>query len=464
MKHNKLIMIITALVLLISSIGVYGNKLLFSDYKGEVSTILSFNYEGIDEGLNPHGGTFDIHAFKESSVLEEVVQKLNLQERGIDAQMLAQNMIIKGYVPQDVLERILPKGNNSDVQMQDVSSSAYHPTQYEFILQIPRDMKMDKKLARQVMDTFVEVYQTYFVNKFKDTQSLEVAIQEIDPERYDYSEYVTLIEGQIDIVKEYLLAKEAQAKGFKSTATGLSFSDLVAQVEFIQDVELNNIRALVDTFIITRDSKQLKSIYENRLYKMKKEKEQYQTEIQNVSRAIADYKKDPTVILENGEIAQIPETFTLDKEENKLPVYEELVQKSIALEVELNNLMYEIQYHEQLLTKLKQAESTSMDRERYTKEVKQNIEYIAKLIDKTMEDIKLTTDDYYENEVFDQSITQMGTTMYQSSFKLGFVKDTLLVGIFTGFGMLMAIAYVLIKQEKGMKIPQEAAKESIELQ
>lgn len=464
MKHNKLIMIITTIVLLISSIGVYGNKLLFSDYKGEVSTILSFNYEGIDEGLNPHGGTFDIHAFKEASVLEEVVQKLNLQERGIDAQMLAQNMIIKGYVPKDVLERILPKGNNSDVQMQDVSSSAYHPTQYEFILQIPRDMKMDKKLAKQVMDTFVEVYQTYFVNKFKDTQSLEVAIQEIDPERYDYSEYVTLMEGQIGIVKEYLLAKEAQAKGFKSAATGLNFSDLVAQIEFIQDVELNNIRALVDTFIITRDSEQLKSIYENRLYKMKKEKEQYQTEIQSVSRAIADYKKDPTVILENGEIAQIPETFTLDKEENELPVYEELVQKSIELEIKLNNLMYEIQYHEQLLAKLKQAESTPMDVARYTKEVKQNIEYIAKLIDKTMEDIKLTTDDYYENEVFDQSITQMGTVMYQSSFKLGFVKDTLMVGIFTGFGMLMAIAYVLIKQEKGVKFSQEATQEIIELQ
>lgn len=439
---------ITAIVLLVSSLGVYGKELLFSDYKAQVSTVLSFNYEGIDQGLNPHGGTFDIHAFKEAGVLEEVVQKLNLQDKGIDAQMLAQNMMIKGYVPKDVLERILPKGNNSTVQMQDVANSTYHPTQYEFILQIPRGMKMDKKLAKQVMDTFVEVYQTYFVNKFKDTQSLDVAIQEIDPERYDYSEYVTLMEGQIGIVKEYLLAKEAQAKGFKSVATGSTFSDLVAQVEFIQDVELNNIRALVDTFIITRDSKQLQSIYENRLYKMKKEREQYQTEIANVSKAIADYKKDPTVVLENGAIAQIPETFTLDKEANELPVYEELVQKSIALEIKLNNLMYEIQYHEQLLAKLKEAESMPMDTARYTKEVQQNIAYVAKLIDKTMEDIKLTTDDYYENDVFKQSVTQMGTATYQSSFKLGFIKDTLMVGMMTGFGMLIGIVYVLLKKEK----------------
>lgn len=455
---------ITAIVLLVSSIGIYGNKLVLSDYKGQVSTVLSFNYEGIDEGLNPQGGTFEIHAFKEEGILEEVVEKLNLQDKGIDAQMLAQNMIIKSYVPKDVLDRILPKGNNSNVQMQDVANSTYHPTQYQFTLQIPRGMKMDKKLAKQVMDTFVEVYQAYFVNKYKDTQSLDVAIQKVAPERYDYSEYVTLMEGQIGIVKEYLLAKEAQAKGFKSSATGLTFSDLVAQIEFIQDVELNNIRALVDTFIITRDSKQLKSIYENRLYKMKKEREQYQTEIQSVSKAIADYKKDPTVILENGAIAQIPETFTLDKEQSKLPVYEELVQKSIDLEVKLNNLIYDIQYHEQLLAKLEQSESNPIDTARYTKEVKQNIEYVAKLIDKAMEDIKLTTDDYYENEVFDQSVTQMGNVIYESSFKLGFVKDTLMVGIITGFGMLIAIVYVLVKQEKGVKGSQEPNKENIAIE
>lgn len=448
MKHNKIIVMITAIVLLVSSIGVYGNTLFFNPVKGQVSTVISFNFPGVDEGLNPHGGSFDIQRFKNDEVVVPTIEELGLEEQGITPELLAKHISLKGYVPKDVLERILPKASGSGTtQMQDVSGMSYHPTQYVVTLNRTSELKLSKKEATVVVDKLIQNYQTYFLESYKDTQSLESAITKIDVERYDYSEYILLAEGQLEIMNEYLLAKEQVAKGFKSTMTGLTFSDLIAQVELLQDIEINNVKALVDTFMITKNQSELQSVYENRIVKLGRERDQILKEKNAVNNALKDYQKDPTVILDNGTVVSSP---YID-EEKEIALYETLVQQSIDLETKHNSISSQIEYYQELLNKIYAYGEGKSVSQAYLDEVESTTKYISDEIDELVSLITQTTDEYYEEEVFAESVTRTAPIIYKSAFKIKFIKNTLVVGLITGFGLLLSIMYVLIKQIREKK-------------
>ncbi|MGL5676633.1 MAG: hypothetical protein ACRDDX_09480 [Cellulosilyticaceae bacterium] len=443
MKHKKLIVLITAIILLLSSIGIYGNTLFLSPIKGQVETLISFNYKGIDEGLNPHGGTFDIQQFKNDAVLEKTITDLELDKKGITKEVLAQSITLKAYVPKDVLERIMPKSQGSGVaQTKDIDGKTYHPTQYRVALVRTPELKISKKEAINVLDQMIVNYREDFISRYKDTQSLEAAIQSIDPARYDYSEYILLAQGQLEIMHKYLLAKEQVARGFKSQETGMRFSDLVAQVELLQDIEISNVNALVDTFMITNNKSELQSVYENRLIKLQRERDQVAKEKVAVAETLKTYEKDPTVILENGTVV----SGVYKDEESDQSLYDELMQKSIDLETKYNNINYQIKYCQELLSKI-QSDAQGRDLTAgYTKEVESTVQYIGKRIAELKELTIKTTDEYYEKEAFAECVTRTAPVNYRSAFRLGFMKNTFFIGIITMFGLIGGIIVALAKE------------------
>lgn len=442
---------------MISSVGVYGNRIFFDQIKGKVSTVLSFNFEGIDEGLNPHGGSFNIQEVKSEEVLEATIEQLGLSEKGIDANVLAGNIVLKGVVPEDVMDRILPSmSGQGSTQFAAVSNMTYHPTQYALTLYIDRDMKLSKKEAQEVVSALVENYRTYFVEKYKDVQILEAAILTIDPSQYDYAEYITIVRGKLQTLKQYLEAKEKVARGFESHTTGYGFADLISGIEFIEDVEMSNIQALIDAFMITRDKEELIAVYENRIYNMKRDKDKYLKEAQKLRETANSYEKDPTMIVGDNSIISLKEDETKDKDKKdkdkkeEIDLYEDIVQKTVEADNKANKLTYQIKHYENLLAKLHASASdmTSTALAAYTEEVEKGITNLASSLSEMMTKIEQTVNDYYEQEVFERSIEQMTGVTYQSAMRMNLIKDIVLIGGITGLAVLLAVVYLLLRKEE----------------
>lgn len=438
------------IVVIISGLGIYGNRLFFDNIKGKSFTKVSFNFEGVDEGLNPQGGVFDAQLIKSNTVLQKALSSLGWDENKIDVQTLASHMMVKGIVPTDAMNRIMPSISGKDnMQFNRVGGLTYHPTQYEISLAISRDMNLTTKEANQLLDAIVESFTEYFVEKYKDTQAIDVAITKIDHEAYDYSEYINLVTGQLEIIKSYMQSKEQASKDFKSPTTHLSFGDLIAQIELIQNVEIGNVQALLDSFVITKNSKESAVVYSNMVQRMSRESDKYRQEAQMLKNIANSYQKDRQVVLGSGTLV-LDTVLDQDKEldEDEEPLYDTLVKQAAEIENKANRLSRQVKYYEGLVANLKaqNENGTSQKVEPYIEEVGQGIVYISNQIDKMMEDIKTTVNDYYEQEVFEGSIIPVMTPKYVSSFRSHLIKDTMILAGITFLMILLGLIYLLGKK------------------
>ena len=442
------------LIVIVSALGIYGNRIFMDDIKGKSSIRVSFNFEGVDQGLNPQGGVFDAQVIKSEDVLQSALDELGWSEDKIDIKTLASHMIVRGIVPSDVMGRILPNiSTDKNMQMEKVGGLTYHPTQYEVALSISKDMKLNKNEANQLVNAVVDSYTKFFITRYKDTQAIETAITKIDPERYDYSEYLDLVTGQLQVIKSYLSAKEQSSKDFKSKATSLSFGDLIAQVELIEDVEVGNVQALLDSFVITKDSKESAVVYANMIHRMKRDNEKYMQQAQILKNVANSYQKDKQVILGSGTQVVKLEEEDDEEDKDKEPLYDTLVKDANLAESRANRLGRQVKYYEGLLDNLnaQNQSGTNANIELYIQEVEQSIVYISNQMAKTMESIIDTVDDYYTEEVFEGSITPIREAKYRSSFRIYLIKDTALIAGITFMMLLLGLIYSLGKKNTDIK-------------
>lgn len=441
---NKVIFILLGIII-ISGMSIYGKRLFFDEIRGRVVSKVSFNFDGVDEGLNPQGGTFDAQNIKNKIVLQMALDQLGWESEKVDANTLSRNMMVSGIVPKDVMGRIMPNASlKKDMQLEKVGGISYHPTQYAVTLTLNKDIKLTKKEAKLLVDTIIESYSEYFVQRYKDTQAIETAIVPIDPERYDYSEYIDLTMGQLEIIKSYLSSKEQVAKDFRSSTTYLSFGDLIAQVDLIEDVEVGNVKALLDSFVITKNSKESAVVYENMIHRMKREGQKYKQEAQILKNIANNYEKDKTIIMGNGALP-LPQ----DEEKAEEVLYDQLVQQAAEVDSKANRLNKQVQYYESLLANLKEQNEVGINGniEPYIEEVEQSIVYISHQMKETMAKIKETVDDYYEQEVFEESIVPVMRANYQSSFRVHLIKDTVIFAGVTFVMLLVGLIYLLGRKE-----------------
>lgn len=450
MKHKKIIVLITAIVLAISSLAIYGKALLFNPIKGEARTLLSFDYEGVDKGLNPHGGTFEILQVKNDNVLSKTIEELGLEEKGITKEVLGKHIKLKGDVPRDVMNRILPQeaqtGSNA---LQSVEGIGYHPTQYHVNLVNTKELGLSKKEAVQVIDTLIKYYTEDFTQRYKDTQVLVSASAAVDAERYDYSEYIGLVEGQLDIMYQYLLGKEKTARNFVATSTQMGFRDLLARIERLKDIEITNVNALIDTFTITRNRRELVSIYENRMNKLQREQQQLSKRREALATALKDYEKDPAILLEDGTL--VSGTIKNGQTNNGVPLHDQLTSDYIRTETEYNNTIYQIRAHQELLDKIKDAEQYNTLAQVYKQEVEKNINKIQEEVDDITKLTMETVDEYFEEEMYKDSVRRIAPITYQTGFRKGFIKNTFFVMVATGLGLIVGLIIALFKEVKAPK-------------
>ncbi len=410
--EGKFIIAITVVIsLLLASIGGLFMEQRLQTFKGSASMIISFNFEGIEKGLDPFGNGFDITKIKAPAVLDKVVKNLELASKGINADILRTNIKLIPVIPGNITEQIKAQEEAKQQNIKEPTVNEYYPNVYIVKLNIPKTFYIDDVQAREVLDEIFVRYQDYFYYTYNNGSTLASALGPIDYDRYDYFQSVEVISNQISIIKNYLSAKskEKGAKDFKSKKTGFTFNDILNSFEIIEKVDLQRLDALIGAYNLTKNKGELIKLYEYRLEKSELTSNKKADEAKIYTDTINKYKKDENIYVISGTQGEAESSIDTNKTSK---YYDELIDKSTSAGVTAQDAKHDANYYKEQINKLKNDTVEQPKKQLAEKEVKTALPDIKTKLIKYIEITNDTVQEFYKSELFDRAITKISPAEY----------------------------------------------------
>lgn len=291
--------------------------------------VITLQYEGIENGLDPNGAAFDINKIKSPRVIEDALMSLGTTE--FDSEKIRESIDIEGVIPEDAVERITVI---KEMSLEDVSNYekildvSYFPSQY--IVYLRKNRGMSGRDTVQVLNAVLESYRANFMDTYANTEVLTVTANLIDYKDYDYAEAMDLLETQMEIMQSYVTERRDQAPEFRSSGTGLSFGDISMALDTISEIDIANLNSYIESHTLTKDVSRQREYYEYRIKKYNMDIAECQVELSNIQSVIDKYQKDPLVIVSSQETTQ--------EIEQTNEYYDQLLQQRLELSTEIASL------------------------------------------------------------------------------------------------------------------------------
>ena len=406
LANNKITIVVTTLIFtLIVVLGGY----LYNKQNSAYTTILGFNYAGIEKGLNPNGTQFNKNNLVSTTELNYIFDKYS--KKGLKSENLKnlrENIEIKGIVPQYITDRIeqaLKKGE----------SLSYTPTQYSISL---------KDGNKEIADELIEG----IIAEFQKNYKLEYNIVGVTQNPvYDYDDYILIIQEQI---KKLAAETQGEKKAkFSSQTTGVSYLELARKLENFKNIELKKYISYIDIYNFSKDAATKKTKLESEIKRLGLEKNKLLGEAEVVKKALDEYKPTtkqlvlPTV----GEMGIKLET------ENEY--YSKLIEQYIKLNTEASNKEYEIIENKQELEDIK------IPTEEEDARIQEMIKNLVSEINKITEEVNKLNKEYVDIE-YGEMIKKIAPVELRTEGKSVFLYA--IVGII--LGAFAGIFIVFIKE------------------
>ncbi|SFQ33411.1 hypothetical protein SAMN04487928_1358 [Butyrivibrio proteoclasticus] len=350
-RHKRLyIYLLVAAIILGGAIGFI--KVAYDHYFNHTSyarALISFQYDGIESGLDPNGASFDINKIKSPAVIQKALNNLGISTEYIEN--VRSNISVEGVIPEDAVERItvINKMAEDDAkyyeQLLDVS---YFPSQYVVYFYDDRTFSVGQ--VDQILNAILESYKEYFFDTYANNEALTVTAGLLSGDSYDYSESVDLLRTQLKLMKNFAEAKASEAPDFRASGTGLSFTDIATSIGFIQDADLARLSSYIETNSLTTDSARQIEYYEYQIEEYTNRLSELQVNLSNVTSAINSYQKDPVIIVSNQDTTQ--------ETEQSNEYYDKLIAQKLELSSKISEINTEINRYYNLANKM-QSKTTS---------------------------------------------------------------------------------------------------------
>ncbi|MCD8188232.1 MAG: lipopolysaccharide biosynthesis protein [Ruminococcus sp.] len=396
LKKYFLIWIVTAVV---AGVLVFTCSTITSDDQHKILTaLISFSYDGIEEGLDPEGNTFDVNTIKNPTVIESALTELGLSVKSLEK--IRQNISIDGIIPSDAIDKITTyksvyenvSGSSSALSAaQAMLDISYYPTQFKVTFNYS-STDFDEDEAVDVFNTMLECYHDYFISTYGSNEVLGSAVKSIDYTEYDYAEAVDIFNSTLTTLKSYVddLASEDTTR-FRSNSTGYTFSDLSESISTIQIIDLDILSSYITVNNVTKDKDSLITYYQYRIDSLTREKTVAEEKLASIVESIDSYQKDTIMVFGNG-------TETTDTEYSQYSEeYDTLINQKISTQAEVSNATQRINYYNQRITSLK-SKAAGLDA--YVEKVEEDLASLSDKVDQLIDDINTTADEYYENVPF----------------------------------------------------------------
>jgi len=386
--------IVAAIVLMFVMGGVMLIKTTVADTK--VTALVNFDYEGIEEGLDPYGKPFDVNKIKSPSIIEAALSDLN--ESLSYVEIIRKSITIEGVAPDEAMDKlslyqeVYSGGGNAGLVAADrLIVTECNPVSYIITLDYG-SAGLTLNQSKQVLDGMLRNYQDYFFTTYGYNQSLGTSVVAIDYTDYDYSAALDVFSSTLVTLDEYVSTLALSNPTFRSGRTGYSFEDLSTTINTLKTAEVDSLSSYVIINNVSNDKEVLLTYYEYKIEELKRKQKVYQAELESISKSIENYEKDTMLIYGEG---VDPENNTFTRASEK---YDELIEQKVAKQNELSRCKQDITYFETRFTALKKSSGTSSDEMKA--EVEERLAALHGRINNIIDTVNKTSDEYYENVTF----------------------------------------------------------------
>ena len=219
------------------------------------SEVIHYNDPAAEQGLTPTGSELDVNEIKSSAVLSKVVNKMGLT--GVySVDSLISRISITPLPDED-------KVAQKEAKLEEGEEYVYEPTTY--IVSFTATNNEGSDFARTILDETLDVYFAEYSQKYVNVAPAKNVIDNIENENYDYIEMVEMIDTGIDETLTTLYQRMDQNPYYRSTKTGVSFSDLADEFSYIRHVKLSALFSKIYKYQITKNKTVLISDYTTRI-------------------------------------------------------------------------------------------------------------------------------------------------------------------------------------------------------
>jgi hypothetical protein len=461
LRKYLLIWIVAAVVA--ASVLFAGNVIFSQESYKNLSALVCFTYDGIEEGLDPDGNSFDVNTLKSPSVIESALTELNQPLTLVET--IRQSISIEGIIPSDAIDRITAyKSVYENAQSGALSAAQamldvkYYPTQYKVIFNYSSS-GLSNSEAVDIFNTMLECYRDYFFNTYGYNRALGSAVTALDYTDYDYAEAIDVFSNTLSTLSSYVdsLADDDTTR-FRSSTTGYTFSDLSEAINTLSSVDLDVISSYITVNNVTKDKDSLIDYYQYRIESLTRDKAIAQDSLDTLTETINNYEKDQIIIFGNGTEDTNTQSTVASEE------YDKLIQQKINAQKQLSTDTQQISYYNQRISALKGKTAASDEK---VARVEEDLAALSDKVNTLIDSVNDTANEYYEKVSFanaysilvpasTSSINELRNAI-DDSVKPIIVAEALIFAVYVMFAFIES----LIK-ESNLKKSEKAAKAAAE--
>ena len=208
-----------------------------------------------EQGYTPIGSKFDVNEIKSSAVVSKVVNKLGLT--GVySVDNLISRITITPIPDEDKLAQ-------KEAKLKEGEAYIYEPS--TFIVSFTATNSEGSVFARTILDEILDIYFAEYSQKYVNVAPAKNIIDNIENGNYDYIEMVEVIDSGIDQTLNTLYQRIAQNPYYRGTQTGVSFSDLADEFNYLRQVTLSGLFSKIYNYQVTQNKDILVSDYRTRI-------------------------------------------------------------------------------------------------------------------------------------------------------------------------------------------------------
>lgn len=166
--------------------------------KSYATAVINFSFDGIDEGLDPSGGIFDVTKLKSTTVIHDALKELGWENGNVEE--IRSNLKMEGVIPDSVKQKIAVINTVAEDAAEyyaTIGDLNYFPSQYTVTLYRCRGMSGDE--TRELLDAILLSYRKYFMDSYAGMTALGFATQVLDVSAYDYLQASDMIANEINV-------------------------------------------------------------------------------------------------------------------------------------------------------------------------------------------------------------------------------------------------------------------------
>ena len=368
--------------LLIFLLSVIGSLTIYFYGKSQqhyvASTVIQYTNDGAKEGYTPDGSPLNVDEIYSSTVIDAALTDLGYHSN-IDS--IRSNCYVEEVIPE-----AQQKLNEALLEMGEDPSYVTDTYRVYYI----GDNNTGEDYAWNVLDAIIKNYYEFYAEKYVEEQLQNNGASVLAEGNYDYIESAQVLDDSVSKILDYLLDKRASHPNFRSVETGYTYDDLYRiynhlyeyeipslYAAILTDAETNDIDLLMSR--LTKDCEDMQLYIENRQERADSLKKLIDNFIKR-NKEMMDYHYHISYNWNNGTEYILKNVEDDHEHTNKETTYDELIQESVNLNIDIRQKTIEKEHKEYLLSVFETAQRAEGQETFSPEEIREKLDHCVSLV------------------------------------------------------------------------------------